>query len=180
MEFLPTMGLLIYLDTHLCLTTCTSHCELLALQLLMQLFFSVLAKNSNVVWVRGCKPLGTYMENSGTLFKYLLIFLMQDINKLLSKHYPKHFYNKIFFYQTSKRFEVKVQTVQQLSVFFCQLQFACHCCSTEYLTGWLMQGKRFLTCSVIFQLPWKLLPKESQTPQMCLSTISLYKSMFQI
>lgn len=25
-----------------------------------------------------------------------------------------------------------------------------------------MQGKRFLTCSAIFQLPWNLLPKESQ------------------
>lgn len=31
MEFLATMGLLIYLDIYLCLTICKSHCELLAL-----------------------------------------------------------------------------------------------------------------------------------------------------
>lgn len=53
-------------------------------------------ENSNVTWVRGCKPLSTYMKNSGTLFKHPFIFLMQDINKLLPKQYPEHFHNKMF------------------------------------------------------------------------------------
>lgn len=34
---------------------------------------------------------------------------------------------------------------------------------------WLMRGKRFLTCSAIFQLPWNLLPKKPQNSPHLLS-----------
>lgn len=35
------------------------------------------------------------MKNSSTLFKQLFIFLINDINELLPKHYPEHFHNNL-------------------------------------------------------------------------------------
>lgn len=110
MEFLATMGLLIYLDICLCLTTCTSRCKVSYLlcsrywcnySLYLQKFKCNVGKRMQTLkhlYEKQWQPLQTSIHLFNAIYK-----------PIVSKHYPEHFHNKIFLYWTNKRFEVKVQ-----------------------------------------------------------------------
>lgn len=80
MEFLATLGLLIYLDICLCLPNRTCHCKVS--YLLSSSNYSLYLQKFKCNMGKRMPTLKHLHEKQWHAFKHLFIFLMQDINKL--------------------------------------------------------------------------------------------------